>query len=103
MADSRYMVAVIGAGPAGLYAARKLAEGGARVVLDDLRRASHDLGIAVLCNLHQVGYALEFADRIVGIHAGAVVFDGSPKALDEATLARDYPGLETAGLREEAA
>jgi phosphonate transport system ATP-binding protein len=75
----------------------------ARVVLDDLRRASHDLGIAVLCNLHQVGYALEFADRIVGIHAGAVVFDGSPKALDEATLARIYPGLEIAGLREEAA
>jgi len=33
MADSRYMVAVIGAGPAGLYAARKLAEGGARVEL----------------------------------------------------------------------
>ena len=39
----------------------------ARVVLDDLRRAAHELGIAVLCNLHQVEYALEFADRIVGI------------------------------------
>jgi len=75
----------------------------ARVVLDDLRRASHDLGIAVLCNLHQVGYALEFADRIVGIHAGTVVFDGSPKALDEATLARIYPGLGAAALSEEAA
>jgi ferredoxin--NADP+ reductase len=33
MVDSKYMVAVIGAGPAGLYAARKLAEGGARVLL----------------------------------------------------------------------
>jgi ferredoxin--NADP+ reductase len=33
MADPKYMVAVIGAGPAGLYAARKLAEGGSRVVL----------------------------------------------------------------------
>ena len=33
MEDLKYMVAVIGAGPAGLYAARKLAEGGARVVL----------------------------------------------------------------------
>jgi ferredoxin--NADP+ reductase len=33
MNDANYMVAVIGAGPAGLYAARKLAEGGARVVL----------------------------------------------------------------------
>src|SRR5512139_979332 len=33
MDDPKYMVAVIGAGPAGLYAARKLAEGGVRVVL----------------------------------------------------------------------
>ncbi|MGB8213032.1 MAG: FAD-dependent oxidoreductase [Anaerolineales bacterium] len=33
MEDSKYMVAIVGAGPAGLYAARKLAEGGARVML----------------------------------------------------------------------
>ena len=33
MDDSRYLVAVVGAGPAGLYASRKLAEGGAHVVL----------------------------------------------------------------------
>jgi len=31
--DPKYMVAVVGAGPAGLYAARKLIEGGSRVVL----------------------------------------------------------------------
>jgi ferredoxin/flavodoxin---NADP+ reductase len=33
MADPKYLVAVIGAGPAGLYAARKLAEGAGRVIL----------------------------------------------------------------------
>ncbi len=33
MEDSKYMVAVIGAGPAGLFASRKLAEGGACVLL----------------------------------------------------------------------
>lgn len=33
MEDLKYLVAVVGAGPAGLYAARKLAEGGARVML----------------------------------------------------------------------
>jgi ferredoxin/flavodoxin---NADP+ reductase len=33
MENPKYLVAVIGAGPAGLYAARKLTEGGARVVL----------------------------------------------------------------------
>lgn len=33
MEDSKYLVAVIGAGPAGLFASRKLAENGARVIL----------------------------------------------------------------------
>jgi ferredoxin--NADP+ reductase len=33
MEDPKYMVAVVGAGPAGLFAARKLVEGGARVLL----------------------------------------------------------------------
>jgi phosphonate transport system ATP-binding protein len=65
------------------------------VVLDDLRRAAHDLGIAVLCNLHQVDYGVEFADRIVGIEGGRVVFEGPPGALDERALARIYPGLDT--------
>src|SRR5512137_1821855 len=33
MEDPKYMVAIVGAGPAGLFASRKLAENGARVVL----------------------------------------------------------------------
>jgi len=66
----------------------------ARVVLDDLRRAAHELGIAVLCNLHQVEYALEFADRIVGICDGQVVYEGTPAQLAEAALSRIYPGLD---------
>jgi len=66
----------------------------ARLVLNDLRRAARELSIAVLCNLHQVPYAREFADRIVGISAGRVVFEGTPAQLDDAALARIYPGLD---------
>jgi phosphonate transport system ATP-binding protein len=66
----------------------------ARVVLADLRRAAHELGIAVLCNLHQVPYAREFADRVVGMHAGKVVFEGRPDALTPEILASIYPGLD---------
>ena len=66
----------------------------ARLVLSDLRRAARELSIAVLCNLHQVQYAVEFADRIVGVCAGRVVFEGAPEQLDDETLARIYPGLE---------
>jgi phosphonate transport system ATP-binding protein len=71
----------------------------ARVVLDDLRRAAHELNIAVLCNLHQVDYATEFADRIVGIRAGEVVFEGTPAQLDDDALGHIYPGLSAAKVR----
>jgi phosphonate transport system ATP-binding protein len=64
----------------------------ARVILNDLRRAAHELNIAVLCNLHQVEYAREFADHLVGISAGHVVFDGSAAQLDAAALQRIYSG-----------
>jgi len=67
----------------------------AQVVLNDLRAAAHELKIAVLCNLHQVDLARQFADRIVGITAGQIVFDGPPQDLDDAALARIYPELET--------
>jgi phosphonate transport system ATP-binding protein len=66
----------------------------ARVVLSDLRRAAHDLNIAVLCNLHQVAYAREFADRVFGICSGQVVFEGTPDGLTPGTLQRIYPGLD---------
>jgi phosphonate transport system ATP-binding protein len=72
----------------------------ARLVLNDLRRAARELSIAVLCNLHQVPYAREFADRIVGISAGRVVFDGTPAQLDDTALASIYPGLDATGEAE---
>lgn len=72
----------------------------ALVVLGDLRRAAHDLNIAVLCNLHQVGYAREFADRIVGICAGRVIFVGTPAQLTPETLRRIYPGLDEGSVDE---
>jgi len=62
----------------------------ARLVLGDLRRAARELGVSVVCNLHQVVYATEFADRIVGMRAGAVVFMGTPAELDARALAAIY-------------
>jgi hypothetical protein len=59
-------------------------------VLQYLHDASRDLGITVLCNLHQVDYAREFADRIVGLSQGRVVFDGAPQAMGQADIDRIY-------------
>ena len=46
--------------------------------------------IAAAVSLHQVELALRFADRIVGIAQGRVVFDGPPHALDGAALHAVY-------------
>jgi phosphonate transport system ATP-binding protein len=71
-----------------------------RTVLNYLKQASEDLGITVVCNLHQVDYAKEFARRIVGVSAGRIVFDGPPEALTEEILQRIYPSGEIKGENE---
>ncbi len=62
----------------------------ARQVLTYLRQVAKELGITVLCNLHQVEYAREFAERVVGMSKGAVVFDGPAAELTEDILHRIY-------------
>jgi len=46
----------------------------------------------VIVNIHNVELARRFADRIVGMTGGAVVFDGPPDALDDAILKSIYGG-----------
>ncbi|MGY6632513.1 MAG: phosphonate ABC transporter ATP-binding protein [Alkalilacustris sp.] len=50
----------------------------ANITLRLLRRLCREQGIGVLCSLHQLELARQFADRIVGMRAGAVVLDGAP-------------------------
>ena len=38
-------------------------------------------GLTLIVSLHQVEFARQFADRIVGLQAGSVVFDGPPAEL----------------------
>lgn len=65
-----------------------------RTVLQYLKQASRELGITVVCNLHQIEYAREFGERIVGVSAGRVVFEGGPNELTDEVLHRIYPGLD---------
>ncbi|MBA1393800.1 phosphonate ABC transporter ATP-binding protein [Bombilactobacillus bombi] len=44
-------------------------------VMNDLKRLNQELGITVLVNLHSVPIAQKFADRIVGLRAGKLVYD----------------------------
>ena len=67
----------------------------ARMVMDSLARINRQDGITVLCNLHSLELARAYCDRVVGLAAGRVVFDGAPAALTE-DAARDLYGLEAA-------
>ncbi|MBN9085829.1 MAG: phosphonate ABC transporter ATP-binding protein [Reyranella sp.] len=65
-----------------------------RVVLTYLKKSCKDSNIAVLCNLHQIDYALEFGERIVGLSGGEVVYDGAPGGVSGDVIRRIYPGLD---------
>jgi phosphonate transport system ATP-binding protein len=62
----------------------------ARQVLGYLREVAKELGITVLCNLHQVDYAREFAERVIGMSRGSVVFEGGAAQLSDEVLHRIY-------------
>ena len=53
-------------------------------LLCDRARAS---GATLLCSLHQVDLAQRFADRIIALRAGRIVFDGAPETLGADALA----------------
>jgi phosphonate transport system ATP-binding protein len=48
--------------------------------------------IPVIINIHNVGLARRFADRIVGMSKGEIVFDGPPCALEDKHLLQIYGG-----------
>jgi phosphonate transport system ATP-binding protein len=50
-------------------------------VMDLLKSAAQERDAAVLCSLHQIDLAREYADRIIGLNNGTIVFDGPPAAL----------------------
>ncbi len=47
-------------------------------VLSDLHRICREDSITAIVSLHQVDFARRFADRIIGLAKGRVVFDGRP-------------------------
>jgi phosphonate transport system ATP-binding protein len=65
-----------------------------RDVLAHLRSIAKERDCTILCCLHQVEMAKEFADRIVGIEGGQVVFDCLPKDVDELTLRLIYKNYD---------
>jgi phosphonate transport system ATP-binding protein len=59
-------------------------------VLDLLHGIARSEGVAVVCSLHQVHFARAYADRIVGLSSGRVVFDLPAARFDENAFQRLY-------------
>lgn len=61
-------------------------------VLSLLHRICKNDGLTAVVSLHQVEFARRFADRILGLSAGAAVFDRTPDELSERDLNALYRG-----------
>lgn len=62
----------------------------AKQVMEDFVRINQEMGISILLNIHHVVLAIEYADRIIGIRAGKIVYDGPSKNVDQAVLDTIY-------------
>ena len=60
------------------------------VVMRDLQRINRELGITTIVNLHFLDLATAYADRIVGLRAGELVFDGSGSEADATVFESIY-------------
>jgi phosphonate transport system ATP-binding protein len=62
----------------------------ARQIMRLIRGASVERSLPAIINMHDVQLAQLFSDRIIGLRAGVIVFDGAPDTLDTATLSEIY-------------
>lgn len=64
----------------------------ARKVMEDFKKINREMNISILINIHHVELALNYADRIVGIKDGKIVYDGSSSEVTEEILETIYKG-----------
>ncbi|EXJ09710.1 phosphonate ABC transporter ATP-binding protein [Nitrincola nitratireducens] len=61
-----------------------------RQIMRLIRELCAERELSAIINIHDVHLAQQFADRIIGLKAGEVVFDGEPEALDTDMLTLIY-------------
>ena len=61
-----------------------------RQIMRLLVELAHEHGTPALVNIHDVGLAQSFADRIIGLSEGQIVFDGTAQQVTEDVLTEIY-------------
>lgn len=59
-------------------------------VMRDLKRVSKEDSLTTVVNLHFIDLAMEYADRIIGMREGEIVFDGPIEEVSEQTFEEIY-------------
>lgn len=60
------------------------------LVMRDLQRINRELGITTIVNLHFLDLATAYADRIIGLRSGELVFDGAGSEADASVFEAIY-------------
>lgn len=66
----------------------------AEAVLGLLQRYGRERNVPVLMNVHSLELARTYADRVVGLRRGRVVFDGPVASFDAAAVEQIYAGVD---------
>lgn len=74
-----------------------------REVMDLLFEIVHERNMTVICVLHQLDLARDYAERIVGLKHGRVVLDAAPRDIDDSSLTDLYSIQSTPGASVSAA
>ncbi len=62
----------------------------ADLIMSLLKKINKEFKITVVCNLHQVGLASQYSDRIVGLLDGAIMFDNLPSNINKTIINQIY-------------
>jgi phosphonate transport system ATP-binding protein len=65
-------------------------------VMRMLRRVATEEGLAVICVLHQPDLARRYADRVIGMRQGRILFDDPASAMSDQSVAALYEGTHLA-------
>ncbi|MGY6705635.1 phosphonate ABC transporter ATP-binding protein [Roseinatronobacter sp.] len=74
-----------------------------RQIMRLIMEICRERGLPAIINIHDVVLAQQFTDRIIGLQAGRVVFDGPPSGLTESALTQIYGEEDWTAMRNGAA
>jgi phosphonate transport system ATP-binding protein len=62
----------------------------AHSIMQYLEKINHEEGVTVLCSLHFLDLVHRYADRVIALNQGKLVFDGLPSEIDDAKFKEIY-------------